>query len=107
MRGKIPKSKLDLVRALSAKADVSQTKVEIMLAALASFAYAGATVGRGFSIPGLGRLCLVKRKARKAFNPKTRKAMKVPAKMALAFRVSDTAKKAVLGHQAEAKKKRG
>lgn len=93
----VPATKLDLVRALSAKADVSQTKAEAVLDALAEFAYAGAATKRGFSIPGIGRLSVVKRKARRAVNPRTGRKMRVPSKNALSFRFSLKAKKAVLG----------
>ena len=86
----IPSTKLALVRSLSAKADVSQTRIEIILDALAEFAYAGAAASpRGFSIPGIGRL---------AFNPRTGRAMKVPARDALSFRFSEKAKSAILGN---------
>jgi len=95
----IPSTKLALVRALSAKADVSQTRIEIILDALAEFAYAGAAASpRGFSIPGIGRLSVIRRKARRAFNPSTGRAMKVPARDALSFRFSEKAKSAILGN---------
>ena len=95
----IPSTKLALVRALSAKADVSQTRIEIVLDALAEFAYAGAAASpRGFSIPGIGRLSVIRRKARRAFNPSTGRAMKVPARDALSFRFSEKAKSAILGN---------
>lgn len=94
----IPSTKLALVRALSAKADVSQTRIEIVLDAIAEFAYAGAASPRGFSIPGIGRLSVIRRKARRAFNPSTGRAMKVPARDALSFRFSEKAKSAILGN---------
>lgn len=94
----IPSTKLALVRALSAKADVSQTRIEIVLDAIAEFAYAGAASPRGFSIPGIGRLSVIRRKARRAFNPRTGRAMKVPARNALSFRFSEKAKSAILGN---------
>ncbi len=95
----IPSTKLALVRALSAKADVSQTRIEIVLDAIAEFAYAGAASPRGFSIPGIGRLSVIRRKARRAFNPRTGRAMNVPARDALSFRFSEKAKSAILGNR--------
>lgn len=92
----VPATKVALVRALSAKADIPQTRVEAVLDALAAFAYAGAPSKRGFSIPGIGRLVVVSRKARRAVNPRTGRHMRVPARRALAFRVSKIAKNAVL-----------
>jgi nucleoid DNA-binding protein len=58
---------------------------------------------KGFTVPGLGKLILVKRKARKARNPLTGESIRVPARKALKFRISKTAKDAVLAKPAEKK----
>lgn len=51
----------------------------------------------GFTLPGLGKLVLVQRKARKGRNPATGEEIKIPAKKVLKFRVSKAAKDAVVG----------
>ncbi len=51
----------------------------------------------GFTIPGLGKLVLVNRKARMGRNPATGEAIKIPAKRVLKFRIAKQAKDAVLG----------
>ncbi len=51
----------------------------------------------GFTIPGLGKLVLVNRKARMGRNPQTGEAIKIPAKKVLKFRVAKAAKDSVLG----------
>ena len=50
-----------------------------------------------FTIPGLGKLVLVNRKARIGRNPATGAEIKIPAKRVLKFRIAKAAKDAVLG----------
>ena len=46
----------------------------------------------GFTIPGLGKLVLVNRKARMGRNPQTGEAIKIKAKTVVKFRVAKSAK---------------
>ena len=50
-----------------------------------------------FTLPGLGKLKLANRKARIGRNPQTGKAIKIPAKRVVKFRVVKAAKDAILG----------
>ena len=50
-----------------------------------------------FTIPGLGKLVLVNRKARLGRNPATGEQIKIPAKRVVKFRVAKAAKDAILG----------
>ena len=50
----------------------------------------------GFTIPGLGKVVLVKRKARWGRNPATGEKIKIAAKKVLKFRFSKAAKDAIL-----------
>ena len=50
----------------------------------------------GFTIPGLGKLVLVQRKARMGRNPATGQAIQIPAKKVVKFRVAKAAKDAIL-----------
>jgi DNA-binding protein HU-beta len=50
----------------------------------------------GFTLPGLGKLVLVQRKARIGRNPATGATINIPAKKVLKFRVAKAAKDAVL-----------
>lgn len=50
-----------------------------------------------FTIPGLGKLVLVNRKARMGRNPATGEAIKIPAKRVVKFRVAKAAKDSILG----------
>lgn len=51
----------------------------------------------GFTLPGLGKLVLVKRKARMGRNPQTGEPIQIPAKTVLKFRIAKAAKDALLG----------
>jgi DNA-binding protein HU-beta len=51
----------------------------------------------GFTIPDIGKLVVVKRKARMGRNPQTGEAIKIPAKTVLKFRIAKAAKEAALG----------
>jgi len=66
-----------------------------MLDTLVSTAYKEAK--NSFTIPGLGKLVLVHRKARMGRNPATGEAIKIPAKKVVKFRVAKAAKDAILG----------
>lgn len=50
-----------------------------------------------FTLPGIGKLVLVNRKARMGRNPATGEAIKIPAKKVVKFRVAKAAKDAILG----------
>ncbi|HSB80406.1 MAG TPA: HU family DNA-binding protein [Candidatus Methylomirabilis sp.] len=58
---------------------------------------AGKEAKNGFTIPGLGKLVLVNRKARMGRNPQTGEAIKIPAKRVVKFRVAKAMKDSVLG----------
>ncbi len=51
----------------------------------------------GFTVPGLGKLVLVNRKARMGRNPATGETIKIPAKRVCKFRMAKACKDAVLG----------
>ena len=52
-----------------------------------------------FTIPGLGKLVLVDRKARLGRNPATGEQINIPAKRVVKFRIAKAAKDAILGQQ--------
>ena len=68
--------------------------VEI-IEALVALAYKNAK--HTFTIPGLGKLVLVNRKARMGRNPATGETIKIAAKRVVKFRVAKAAKDAILG----------
>jgi len=50
-----------------------------------------------FTIPGLGKLVLVNRKARLGRNPATGATIQIPAKRVVKFRIAKAAKDSILG----------
>ena len=87
-------TKANLVTHLSEKVDISKKQVSALLEELAAIACKEAK--NGFTIPGIGKLVVVQRKARMGRNPATGEAIKIPAKRALKFRIAKAAKDAVL-----------
>ena len=83
-------TKSQLIGALAEAGDVTKKQAAAMMEALACIAYKEAK--DGFTIPGLGKLVIVKRKARLGRNPKTGEQIKIPAKKALKFRIAKAAK---------------
>lgn len=65
-----------------------------VLEVIADLAYKNAK--NTFTLPGIGKLVLVNRKARMGRNPKTGEAIKIPAKKVVKFRVAKAAKEAIL-----------
>ncbi|MBI5118831.1 HU family DNA-binding protein [Candidatus Poribacteria bacterium] len=88
-------TKAELISRLAAKTEISKKQVSGLLDELTSIAYKEAK--NGFTLPGLGKLVVVNRKARMGRNPATGEAIKIPAKRALKFRVAKAAKDSVLG----------
>lgn len=93
---RIPTNRVELLRVLSAKADVSQTKAAAVWDAMLALARDGVRQSGSFSFPGLGKIERVERKARRAFNLATGKRVRLAAKTDLVFRVSKLAKAAML-----------
>ncbi len=93
---RIPTTRVELLRVLSAKADVSQVKAAAVWDALLALARDGVRKNGSFSFPGLGKLERVERKARRGYNLETGRRVRIPAKTDLVFRVSKIAKDALL-----------
>lgn len=88
-----PKTKSQIIAALAEENDLSKAQVRDFLDSLAAMAYKEAKVG--FTIPGLGKLVVVNRKARMGRNPATGESIKIPAKRVLKFRIAKAAKDAI------------
>jgi len=94
VKEKKPMTKAQLVTNLAEKTGVPKATVNAILEELMKVAYAEAKVG--FTLPGLGKLVVVKRLARMGRNPATGEAIKIPARKALKFRIAKACKDAVL-----------
>ena len=89
-----PLTKSQIIVKLAEQNDMTKKDVSAFLDSLAQLAYKQAK--KGFTIPGIGKLVVVKRKARMGRNPATGETIKIPAKTVLKFRISKIAKDAAL-----------
>lgn len=90
-----------IVAKLAEDNQLPKKQAKSFLDSLAALAYKEAK--NGFTIPGLGKLVLVQRKARVGRNPATGEQIKIPAKKVVKFRVAKAAKDAISGAPAAAK----
>src|SRR5687768_13469913 len=93
-----PLTKSELASQLAERAGISKKQAGAVLAAMAELSYKQAK--NTFVIPGIGKLVLVERPARKMimrFGPKAGQEVTVPKKKVLKFRVAKAAKDAILG----------
>ncbi len=86
-------TKAQIVTKLADKTGLAKKQVNDVLAQMAELAYKEAK--NGFTIPGVGKLVVVNRKARMGRNPATGEAIKIPAKRVLKFRIAKAAKDAI------------
>ncbi len=91
-----PKTKAQIIAAIAEEAGITKKQATDALASLTAMAYKGAKAVEGFTIPGIGKLIKVQRKARTGRNPATGEAIKIKAKKVLKFRLAKAAKDAVL-----------
>jgi DNA-binding protein HU-beta len=87
-------TKSQIIAGVAEATGIAKKQAACALEALVNMAYKGA--GDGFTIPGLGKLVKVKRKARMGRNPATGETISIPAKTVLKFRVAKAAKDAIL-----------
>ncbi len=88
-------TKSQIAASLAETVGVTKKQAVESLEALVALAYKNAK--NSFTIPGLGKLVLVNRKARMGRNPATGEQIKIPAKRVVKFRVAKDAKDAILG----------
>lgn len=88
-------TKAKIAEHLADKLDTTKKDAATFLEELARLAHREAK--NSFTLPGLGKLVLVNRKARMGRNPQTGEPIRIPAKKVVRFRVAKAAKDAVLG----------
>ncbi len=94
MPPKKPMTKAQLIGQLAESHELSKATVKGLLDELAQIAYKEAKTG--FTLPGIGKLVLVARKARVGRNPATGEQIKIPAKKVVKFRVAKACKDAIV-----------
>ncbi|HYG35097.1 MAG TPA: HU family DNA-binding protein [Clostridia bacterium] len=88
-------TKSQIAASLADNVGITKKQAVQTVEALVALAYKNAK--NSFTIPGLGKLVLVNRKARMGRNPATGEQIKIPAKRVVKFRVAKAAKDAILG----------
>jgi DNA-binding protein HU-beta len=88
-------SKSQIAAAIAEKVGLTKKQAVQTLEVVVELAYKNAK--NSFTLPGLGKLVLVNRKARMGRNPATGEAIQIPAKRVVKFRVAKAAKDAILG----------
>ena len=88
-------TKSQITASIADTVGISKKQATETLEAIVALAYKNAK--NAFTLPGLGKLVLVNRKARMGRNPATGESIKIPAKKVVKFRVAKAAKDAILG----------
>lgn len=86
-------TKAQIITSLAESSGLTKKQINDVMAAQMELAYKQAKMG--YTIPGIGKLVVVARKARKGRNPATGEAINIPAKKVLKFRVAKAAKDAI------------
>ena len=92
MAGK-PLTKSQIIATLAENSGLTKKEVISVLDAQMQLAYVEAK--NGYTLPGIGKLVVVARKARMGRNPATGETIHIPAKKVLKFRVAKAAKDAI------------
>lgn len=90
-----PLTKSQIAASIADRTGVTKKTASEILDYIAELAYKNAK--NSFTLPGLGKLVLVNRKARIGRNPATGQEIKIPAKKVVKFRVAKAAKDAIIG----------
>lgn len=88
-------TKSQIAASIAEETGISKKQSVEVLEHLAQLAYKNAK--NSFTVPGIGKLVLVNRKARQGRNPATGETIQIPAKRVVKFRVAKAAKEAILG----------
>jgi len=91
-------TKSQILDYMAKKTGITKKQANLFLSEFVKLAYKEAK--KSFTIPGLGKLVLVERKARQGRNPKTGEIITIPAKKVVKFRVAKQAKDAILVYKA-------
>ncbi|MBN2161430.1 MAG: HU family DNA-binding protein [Pontiellaceae bacterium] len=89
-------TKTQIIAKIADDAGITKVQAKAALESLVAQAYKGAKSKDGFTVPGIGKLIKVKRKARMGRNPATGEQIKIAAKTVLKFRIAKAAKDAVI-----------
>jgi DNA-binding protein HU-beta len=91
-----PMTKAQRVSHFAREFELSKRKAAAIFDEVASLAISETKKTGSFTIPGIGKLVLLKRKARMGRNPATGAAIKIPAKTVVKMRIAKVAKEAIV-----------
>jgi len=91
-----PMTKAQSVSHFAKKFELSKRNAAAIFDEVASLAISETKKAGSFTLPGIGKLVLVKRKARMGRNPATGEAIKIPAKTVVKMRVAKAAKESIV-----------
>ena len=96
MAGKKPLTKAQIVSYFAKKFDLSKKVASSVIEEMAALAIAETKKAGAFTFPGIGKLVLVRRKARVGRNPATGEPINIPAKTVVKMRVAKACKEAIV-----------
>jgi DNA-binding protein HU-beta len=93
---KKPLTKSQIASHFAGKFELSKKTAVAIIEEVAALAIAETKKSGVFTLPGIGKLVLSKRKARKGFNPATGEQINIPAKTVVKMRIAKACKEAVV-----------
>jgi len=93
---KKPMTKSQIVSHFAEKFDLTRKTASGIIEEVAALAVSETKKTGSFTVPGIGKLVLVRRKARMGRNPQTGKAIKIPARTVVRMRISKAVKEAIV-----------
>jgi DNA-binding protein HU-beta len=91
-----PLTKSQIASHFAQKFDLSKKTSAAIIEEVAALAISETKKAGVFTLPGIGKLVLSKRKARKGFNPATGEQINIPAKTVVKMRVAKACKEAIV-----------
>jgi DNA-binding protein HU-beta len=96
MAGKKPLTKAQIVSYFAKRFDLSKKVAASVIDEMATLAVTETKKAGAFTFPGVGKLVMVKRKARVGRNPATGEPINIPAKTVVKMRVAKACKEAIV-----------
>ena len=93
---KKPMTKSQIVSHFAEKFEISKKVASAIIEEVAALAVTETKKVGSFTLPGIGKLVLVKRKARMGRNPGTGEVIKIAAKTVVKMRIAKAAKEAIV-----------
>jgi len=93
---KKPMTKSQIVSHFAKQFEISKKMASAIIEEVAALAVSETKKAGSFTLPGIGKLVLVKRKARMGRNPGTGEVIKIAAKTVVKMRIAKAAKEAIV-----------